>query len=1404
MAGYPERIKQRQVKIGAALLALVIALALVIPMSAVLDGVFPVHPFGSAEGESYIDPGNSNVAWIYNNRLYVFYGQGANGEYHFYSSIEAMKNNTPLEYFVASSDSQGTPDDIWWEYHNRWANQGSAAAAIDAQIAEINTLIAANSRKIDYYTFHRNQAIQIINNYMGTGLDEEHAGYMGYKYIHDTTPAYTWPDQSSRAVWTDKYDSAISGDFNLTTIRNYCNVKVTIYTDQNNTYTSQINALEASKTNLAVYKFNWWDWTYVDNCWLENGANYSISKYPSYGGSDVSAPFTIPIDHICSHTHTLSKSNPSISDLYQLVQLYNKDYHDGYYNFENGSENITGYYKTVDSAAITGSYFSPVDYSENISANNYIKNVTVYIVDTYNADNASYDFNFFNGRGEAWVKYEPYASDAIGSAFDSGDLTVKRYTSSDSDYSLGTAPMITMSGESRYFMHYEGVTIDNNTVSDDACAVRISNGTLYQLNGGTITNSKAGFGNGGIGIGVVVDDDGGSTQKGYFELFFGEKSLGGAKIEKCHVGVDAIHGEARLKTDYYKIPVTTSEVTVEGGILYGKRTSVVSSNSHYLLDNDYDIRLTHRDSGKGGVVVKTTDRQYDGSVNGVPRLEELVSVVLKPNSSDWQSGDVILRPISAKNYPTSQLIPAEKNSLYVTGVPDGLAVVYDGTQTEHVVKLAESGVYNPRLNVYYKTLGLAVNAAADGDTLIFFTDTSETGTVNINKNLTVRISDSDETDIFGNTVGGCTAKLAGDGITVASGKTLTIGGSSNTLGKLVFEGKITNNGTLTLSEDFALESETVTAVLNNGTLTLGTGTTISNDAENGIGIDNNGTLVMNGIMSIAADNEIYLRENRFITKGWGSGTMRNSASSSAFRFTIEESDPGNDRKVIDSGTGSGNNAAYYETTGMFEIDGYYLEYVDYNNSRQTAPYIRIASSQLFYYTLCSEPNVINSVEMPVNSSYDLTQHVPGDKLFAGYRVYNSSGVLSDSLEKTICAENLGPVAGTRYYIEFVSGDYLAPKHIVVYPTTTAPFTVKSIYMLTAVNDLEYYRSWGFVTKTDSGDTVNTEIKNSTDVYDAVRTKSAAGVVSLMRLHDIFPSLTEGYLGIIKLCDLPQSGTDYTFNAYWVTQDGTVVYGKKQRNFVIQPTYDRESILTGSSGQKFGNGDTVIVNPDRTPFSHESDDVLPQSVRDIYASDFLTAHEYYGAYRGSEQDPFIIKKHSGGQVFEQNAVVGNNSGRVTYDEKYGYMFAGWYSDAGLTCAADFSDIGDDLDVYAKYVPVDGISFSTSKKADGVVSSVTMTEEISGSYVRCGVIAEHGGVRTDCPLSYSGSTNRLLQIIYKLFGRIIGGRAYSADYDCSNLRNGDHVSFTLYWITEDGTTVYGETENYVCYFGTLWKI
>ncbi|MGM9652156.1 MAG: InlB B-repeat-containing protein, partial [Eubacteriales bacterium] len=176
----------------------------------------------------------------------------------------------------------------------------------------------------------------------------------------------------------------------------------------------------------------------------------------------------------------------------------------------------------------------------------------------------------------------------------------------------------------------------------------------------------------------------------------------------------------------------------------------------------------------------------------------------------------------------------------------------------------------------------------------------------------------------------------------------------------------------------------------------------------------------------------------------------------------------------------------------------------------------------------------------------------------------------------------------------------------------------------------------------------------------------------------------------------------------------------------------------------------------------------------------------------------ITVHDNGSVSSVTVKPGSVS--LTYAGAAGMRFAGWFTDAACTVPADLTNVLSDMTVYAKYVSDSYLTVKYAERGWFRVTGISLVSAVdSRSYADTGFVING---ETVSATSYSSRYG--FYTAGYLFGSGVDRNAplMSYDYSLPSMSDGDTISVTPYWVTLDGTTVYGTTRTLTYYrFGLV---
>lgn len=455
----------------------------------------------------------------------------------------------------------------------------------------------------------------------------------------------------------------------------------------------------------------------------------------------------------------------------------------------------------------------------------------------------------------------------------------------------------------------------------------------------------------------------------------------------------------------------------------------------------------------------------------------------------------------------------------------------------------------------------------------------------------------------------------------------------------------------------------------------------------------------------------------------------------------------------------------------------------------------------------SAVNAENRVRMDASTMVNLTEKVPTGYLYGGS--FSDPACTTAWSYGTESAKSFHPQSGATYYIWEAPDVYLVPKSLSLSKTIDGQPNVIGFYLLTGVDRL-YYQSAGFdvtdgsgnsISITDVGESGSTALNGgSGKVYQSLTTKYTNGTSDTYRPGEgVFKPLSaSSYLACFSV---PESawaakGQKVVFTPYWITLDGMKVTGiwtrtceSGRNDRVIEKTGE----VKGSSVITPYNAATQMMLTSYADVTVDGSENAPSaSVDPIDPIDpFVPIDPIDPVTPVDPVEPakqFSVTVYDGGSVYTLSAEAGEDiSSRLVSAGMHDMRFAGWFLDERSTAAAELKNVQGDMDVYAKYVSDTYLTLRYRNVGLFRSRNVKLYAALdSTDYAEAGFVID--GKAVSCPITKDAYT------AFFLYGSTVreDNTLVSYTYGTSDLRYGDTVEITPYWVTLDGTTVYGTTQ------------
>ncbi|MFQ8808783.1 MAG: vWA domain-containing protein [Oscillospiraceae bacterium] len=443
--------------------------------------------------------------------------------------------------------------------------------------------------------------------------------------------------------------------------------------------------------------------------------------------------------------------------------------------------------------------------------------------------------------------------------------------------------------------------------------------------------------------------------------------------------------------------------------------------------------------------------------------------------------------------------------------------------------------------------------------------------------------------------------------------------------------------------------------------------------------------------------------------------------------------------------------------------------------------------------------VVQTDTHAVTEHFDLTAQVLTGHLYGG--AFSAEACGADSVQSFAAGQNamdFTPEAGATYYIWEPSDVYLAPRNYNVwqhvYGGSNGERGVIATYLLTTI-DRTLYQEVGFLS---GGSSYVSEKDGASIAYGVVNANKGSELYQQLFVRDGSLNATEGigatsrddgYIGLYRWTDgaFYQKDAAFSFQPYWITLDGIRVTGTSVRTCTYRgtgTTDDHQSL--GISAKTTGSACTVVSATETTIRFAET-----------YSLDAATDAPV--APPEPEPETVTLTLHEGTSTRSITVLTGDQRGKVAPAELGGKVFAGWYTDDAYRTPADLSNVQENRTLYGKYVSYNYLRVEYQRNSFLQGNSITLLSAVDGRG-----FAETGFVINGKRVAVPQLTER-----FRVFtAQMVFGRSVSRDallmtmpYSLQGLQRGAAIEITPYWVTPDGTTVYGEARTLIYEYFTL---
>lgn len=515
---------------------------------------------------------------------------------------------------------------------------------------------------------------------------------------------------------------------------------------------------------------------------------------------------------------------------------------------------------------------------------------------------------------------------------------------------------------------------------------------------------------------------------------------------------------------------------------------------------------------------------------------------------------------------------------------------------------------------------------------------------------------------------------------------------------------------------------------------------------------------------------------------------------------------------VNGSTGLRYNTPYTVDHKIFDGYTYYGSYILNDGSltegsSATVTLTAVSSNQDLWFAYgrdfkvahVQNGTVVQTDTHAVTEHFDLTAQVLTGHLYGG--AFSAEACGADNVQSFAAGQNamdFTPEAGATYYIWEPSNVYLAPRNYNVwqhvYGGSNGERGVIATYLLTTI-DRTLYQEVGFLS---GGSSYVSEKDGASIAYGVVNANKGSKLYQQLFVRDGSLNATEGieatsrddgYIGLYRWTDgaFYQKDAAFSFQPYWITLDGIRVTGTSVRTCTYRgtgTTDDHQSL--GISAEPTGSACTVVSAAETTIHFAET-----------YSLDAATDAPV--APPEPEPETVTLTLHEGTSTRSITVLTGDQRGKVAPAELGGKVFAGWYTDDAYRTPADLSNVQENRTLYGKYVSYNYLRVEYQRNSFLQGNSITLLSAVDGRG-----FAETGFVINGKRVAVPQLTER-----FRVFtAQMVFGRSVSRDallmtmpYSLQGLQRGAAIEITPYWVTPDGTTVYGEARTLIYEYFTL---
>ena len=425
--------------------------------------------------------------------------------------------------------------------------------------------------------------------------------------------------------------------------------------------------------------------------------------------------------------------------------------------------------------------------------------------------------------------------------------------------------------------------------------------------------------------------------------------------------------------------------------------------------------------------------------------------------------------------------------------------------------------------------------------------------------------------------------------------------------------------------------------------------------------------------------------------------------------------------------------------------------------------------------------------LDVSTDFDLTKKVKEGFLYGGafLDAAYTQPVSYNERENALC---FTPEANATYYIREVPNTYLQPKSLSLSKHKDATTVdVIGFYLMSVVDGLNYQEA-GFEATANGQPIVlssveEADVKLGGSAYEKLYVRFTNGTEwNLTANSETFGNL-RGYLTCLEVPKeyWTKAGTEITFTPYWITMDGVKVTGTATRTC----RYEGIGPDTDPKYSKIGK----IADDAQHISRAEAVEAAQAAMLTLLDTCSIIAEPDTPV----EPETVTVTVVDNGEVRTLAFERGNLTGKLEYTGADGMRFAGWFADEACTEPAQLSDVQADMTVYAKYVSDAYLQMKYVEQRWLSSRELQLMSALdSEDYAQTGCVI-HG---VDLPAASVSSRYGIYTARFLFSSVSRNAKLAVLKYDVSGLRRGETLEITPYWVTLDGTTVYGTTRTLTC--------